>query len=203
VSSSPTLCAGAMILAAGAATRMGELKQLLSFAGKTLVERAVDLALEAGFAPVVLVVGAEAQTVERAINGKPVQIVKNDNWETGMGSSIRCGMAAIKEIRPDLPAVAILLADQPLVTAENLKSMREQLEQNTCSVVAAEYSGTVGVPAIFRREVFGRLAAVAPDAGAKKLLKELGTGVLTVPLPEAAADVDTPEDFAALARFRS
>jgi molybdenum cofactor cytidylyltransferase len=186
----------ALILAAGAATRMGRLKQLLPYRGQTLVEHCTAQALAAEFEPVVVVVGAEAEAVTAAIASKPVLIALNAAWQTGMGSSILTGMRRLETCSAG--AVAILLADQPLVTSAHLLAMANLLRSSHFQMVAAEYNGTLGVPAFFRREMFSQLAALAPEAGARQLLRGSGASIGRYPLPEAAMDVDTPEDFAAL-----
>jgi len=186
----------AIVLAAGAATRMGRLKQLLPYRGRTLVEHSIRQAMDAGFEPVIVVVGAEAQAVMAAIAAELVEVARNDAWESGMGSSIAAGMRHVAAGERD--AVAILLADQPLVTSAHLIAMAKLLEPTHIHIVAAEYSGTLGVPAIFKREMFPLLAALPPEAGARHLLREARLQIAVYPLPEAAMDVDTPEDFEAL-----
>ncbi len=193
----PCLPVAAIVLAAGAATRMGSLKQLLRYGNQTLVEHAIRHAMEAGFAPVIVVVGAEAQAVRAAIAALPVEIVQNDAWQLGMGSSIVTGMRTLQQLGTDSAAVAILLADQPLVTAQHLTAMRKLLHTADAPVVAAEYSGTLGVPALFKRDMFGVLAALTPEAGARHVLRDSGIDVISFALAEAAIDLDTPDDFAA------
>ena len=185
----------AIILAAGAATRMGRLKQLLPYHGKTLVEHSVRNAMEAGFEPVIVVVGAEADSVTAAVAQQPVATVRNDAWPTGMGSSIAAGMRFLKDTAD---AVAILLADQPLVTSAHLIALANLLQTSGAPIAAAEYAGTLGVPALFKREIFRLLATLPPEAGARHLLRGSGSGIAACQLPEAATDIDTPEDFAAL-----
>jgi molybdenum cofactor cytidylyltransferase len=183
--------AAGIILAAGAATRMGRLKQLLPYRGKTLVEHAVEQALAASFDPVIVVVGAEADSVRAGLSDKPILVVENLFWHLGMGSSIAAGVGVVMEAQ----AAAILLADQPLVEARHLREMQELLDASDASAIAAQYNGTLGVPALFKRELFGALRALDPAAGARSLLRARATAF---PLPEAAMDVDTPEDFAGL-----
>lgn len=180
-----------MILAAGASTRMGRLKQLLPYRGKTMVEHAVEQALAAGFHPLIVVVGAEAASVRAALSGQPVAIVENPRWQLGMGSSIAAGVEALLEMQ----SLAVLLADQPFVEARHLLQMQALLDSANAPAVAAQYGGTLGVPALFKRELFGALQSLDPAAGARGLLR---THALPFPLPEAAVDIDTPEDFAGL-----
>jgi molybdenum cofactor cytidylyltransferase len=190
----------AIILAAGAATRMGRLKQLLPFRGKSLVEYAVVQATEAEFHPVIVVVGADSRAVRNALAGLDVLVVENSRWESGMGSSIAAGVEYLEVSKADADAAAILLPDQPLLTADHLKQMGKLLGQSSAAVIAAHYDGTLGVPAIFRRTLFPRLIALHGEAGARSLLRDSKENVIPFDLPEAAIDVDTPDDFAALAR---
>ncbi len=186
------------MLAAGAATRMGTLKQLLRYGNRTLIEHTIRQAMEAGFAPVIVVVGAESEAVRASIATLPVEIVQNDVWQLGMGSSIVAGMRSLQQAGTESAAVAILLADQPLVTANHLTEMRQLLHTAKAPAIAAEYSGTIGVPALFKRDLFAVLASLKPEAGARHLLRDSGIEVMPFPLAEAAIDLDTPDDFAAL-----
>lgn len=188
----------AVVLAAGAATRMGKLKQLLPYRGRTFVQHAIRQALEASFDPVVVVVGAEAEAVQAAIAKERVHVVRNEHWRNGMGSSVSSGVKRIQGEGFDSAAVAITLADQPLVTAEHLRAMRREVHLSGAAIIAAQYNGTLGVPAIFARRMFGTLLHLPPEAGAKHLLRQPGLEVKAFPLPEAAMDVDTPDDLAVL-----
>jgi molybdenum cofactor cytidylyltransferase len=183
--------AAGIILAAGAATRMGRLKQLLPYRGKTLVEHAVEQALAAGFDPVIVVVGAEADSVRATLSARPVTLIENTIWHLGMGSSIAAGVGVLAEAH----AVAIMLADQPLVESRHLREMQALLDASEAPAVAAQYNGTFGVPALFKRELFEALRSLDPAAGARALLRP---HAVPFPLPEAAMDIDTPQDFATL-----
>ena len=81
--------------------------------------------------------------------------------------------------------------------------MREQLESTARAAVAAQYANRLGVPALFREELYALLAALPPESGAKYLLRDSGVTVSAFPLPEAATDIDTPSDFAALETMRT
>ena len=196
----PTAClpVAAIVLAAGSGSRMGQLKQLLSFDGQTLVENAVRVALDAGFDPIIVVVGAQSASVRKMIASKHVVIVENEQWQSGMGSSISAGVRQLRELGTDSAAVAILLVDQPLVTASHLREMKKLLSQPGTKIVAAQYTGVLGVPVIFKRDLFSVLAALEPQVGARLLLRDRNQAIMPFDLPEAAVDVDTPEDFAAL-----
>jgi molybdenum cofactor cytidylyltransferase len=188
----------AIVLAAGAAIRMGRLKQLLCYRGRTLVQHAVEQVIGAGFDPVIVVVGAEAAAVRLAVAAQRVLVVENERWGSGMGSSVAAGVGWLQQAGRDSEAVAILLTDQPLVTSAHLIAMSSLLQTSEAPILAAEYAGMPGVPALFRRVMFPALAALKPEAGARQILRDSGVSVVRFPLPEAAVDVDTPEDFETL-----
>ncbi len=187
-----------MILAAGAATRMGRLKQLLPYRGGTLLGHAIGQAIGAGFESITVVLGAEAGTVKDSIPDNRVDVIENTDWRSGMGSSISVGMRRLQARNAALTSVAILLGDQPLVESSHLQEMMRQLTNGDAAVIAAEYHGTLGVPAMFKQEWFSSLETLPPDAGARYLLRDSNINLLRFPLPEAGVDLDTPEDFAAL-----
>jgi molybdenum cofactor cytidylyltransferase len=177
---------------------MGKLKQLLPYRDRTFVQHAVAQVLEAKFDPVIVVVGAEAEAVRAAIAKERVHIVHNEYWRSGMGSSVSAGVKRIQQEGFESAAVAITLADQPLVLAEHLQAMRRQVYLSGAAIIAAQYNGGLGVPAVFARSIFGALANLPPEAGAKHLLRQPGLQVQAFPLPEAAMDIDTPDDLKAL-----
>ena len=184
--------AAAIVLAAGASSRMGALKQLLDAGGRSLVRGAVEAALAVPCAPVVVVVGAEAARVRAAVEGPGVEVVCNRGWREGIASSLRCGIRA-------LPATAsaafVLLCDQPAVAPALLRTMLAARRESGRSIVACRYAGVAGVPALFARERFGQLLALEGDAGARGLIAAAGDDVATVDFPDGAFDVDTPADW--------
>jgi molybdenum cofactor cytidylyltransferase len=180
-----------IVLAAGGSSRLGQPKQLVTFKGKTLIQNAVDIAQEAGADQVLVVVGAEAESVRTELGR--AQIIENTRWREGLSTSIQSGVI---ELERDCEVVVITLCDQPLITAEHIKALVMELEKS--SVAATAYDGTIGVPAAFTREVFSQLLALNGDKGAKSLLLTHPNPAL-VPLPQAAVDVDTPTDLIDLA----
>lgn len=177
----------AIILAAGESRRFGKPKQLAWFRKENLVQRATMTALCRGLRPVV-VLGANADLIEPYIHPL-VRIVHNLEWETGIGSSIRAGVSAIE---PEVDAVILMLCDQPLVSGRVLSQFEERA---SAGLVAAEYNGTIGVPALFGRQFFEELKSLEGAEGAKKILLKHADRVVRIPCPEAALDVDTPEDL--------
>jgi molybdenum cofactor cytidylyltransferase len=194
---SPPLRLGAVILAAGASTRLGRPKQLLEIDGRPLVARAAEAALAAGASPVVVVLGANAELIRPALQGLEAGLVLNQDWAEGMASSVRAGLHALGQITLRLDAVLLTVCDQPAFNAEVVQRLVAGLQASSRGIAAARYAGRNAVPAIFRREHFFALAHLKGDQGARALLREKPEDIVAVDLPELALDLDTPEDLAA------
>ena len=184
---------GAIILAAGGSRRMGRAKQLLTYEGKTLLVRAVDAALGAGCAPVVVVTGCSAERMAEELAGRDVIQVVNGDWEKGMGASIRRGVEAMG--RQTVDGAVVMLCDQPRVGPEALRRLIEAADGSRMPVVAAEYGATAGPPCFFVRELFPELSVLPDPAGGKAAILRDPSRVRLVPMEEAATDVDTPGDW--------
>jgi molybdenum cofactor cytidylyltransferase len=183
----------AVVLAAGEGRRMGSPKLLLSWGGKSLVRRAAEAALGA-CRRVVVVVGPEADRMRSELASLPVLVVSNPEYAEGVAASLRRGLREVA----DAPAVLVVLADQPAVTAGHLRRLVQAYREAGAAVVAASYGDAVGAPAVFSRRLFPELLALRGDAGAKRVVEEHRQEAVFVPVPEAAVDVDTPEDWETL-----
>lgn len=178
----------AIILAAGASSRLGQPKQLLEVGGETLLERAARLAHQAGFSPVVVVLGANAQQIRRKCELKAEVVVRNENWREGMASSIRAGLGALASAHR-LSGILLMTCDQPAVTADHLRMLA-----STGTVTASLYASRRGVPAYFPVSTLPDLAKLTGDSGARTLL----ASAQAIPLRGGELDIDTPADLALL-----
>ena len=191
---------GAVILAAGASTRMGEPKQLLPLQGRPLLVRAVEAALASPAWPVVVVVGAHSDKIRPVLARHPVLIAENPAWAEGMASSLRAGIDTLRQFSRSLDAALIALCDQPAFSAEAIARLVDAQRATGRSIVAARYADRLGAPALFLREHFAALAALTGEEGARTLLQQYADRVAAVDLPELAIDLDTPGDYAAQQR---
>jgi molybdenum cofactor cytidylyltransferase len=189
---------GAVILAAGASSRMGKPKQLLEFRGQTLVRRATLAAREAGCDPVVVVTGAHVETLEKELRGLNLRPINNPKWESGIGSSIRAGVQALLETDDKVTALILMLCDQPFVTSAILSGLLTAHRETGREIVASSYGGTFGVPALFGKAFFPELVRLKNDAGAKQVIQRHLARVHLLPFPQGEIDLDTPADFARL-----
>lgn len=189
-----------LLLAAGASTRMGRPKQLLPYHGRTLLRHAAETAVATGYLPIILVTGALHNELVNEVADLPIQAVYNFEWQTGMASSIRTGLAAVAIAQP--AAVLIMLTDQPLVTPELLKQLSTHQQHTQAPIVAAAYGDTIGVPAVFDKTMIPQLLQLQGQQGAGRLIANLGAAVGRVPFPAGLLDVDTPEQYAALLKLQ-
>ena len=189
----------AILLAAGGSSRLGQPKQLLHMDGRSLVRKAAETALASRCDEIYVVVGAVAAVVKQALSGVAVSVVRNPDWRSGISGSIRCGLQRVCREHRDIDAVLILLVDQPMVDVDVLNGLIETF-QDGAELVASEYAGTVGVPALFSRVYFDALRELTGDRGAKSVLLHYAGDVVTLPFPGGESDVDTAEDWARVGR---
>ncbi len=185
-----------ILLAAGGSTRMGRTKQALPYRGATLLRHAVGIARGAGLGPIVVVLGAEADSLRDGLVGPDLRVVVNTDWAHGMGGSIAVGMAELDREAPAATAVLVILADQPRVGPGRLRALAAELGRDGARIAACRYDdGALGVPAIFDRSFFPELRALAPAAGARSLIRLSSGEVRSIELGEDALDVDTLADY--------
>ena len=193
----------AIVLAAGKASRFGSPKQLLEIGGISLLDRACHVALAAGCGPVLRVLGAHAAMIRGRGCPSGVETLYHPAWAEGMGSSLAAGMHRLLELSPEIQAVFILLADQPMADEGLLRRMQGELARPDISIVLCNHGATAGPPALFAAGHFPGLAALGGDQGAKALASRHASAVAEVDFPEGAWDIDSPEVWERFTRARA
>jgi molybdenum cofactor cytidylyltransferase len=112
-----------------------------------------------------------------------------------MSSSIRAGIAAINQSNSKLDAVIIALADQPLISEAVFDRLIQSYQETKNIIIASAYDDIVGVPALFDKTLFSELMNIEGDKGARVLMRKYLNEVLTIKIPEAGIDIDTPDDY--------
>ncbi len=181
-----------VLIAAGESRRLGAPKQLLPWAGYTLLRHAALTALEADLGSVTVVLGSNEAACRAALEGLPLEISHNSDWPSGMGSSIAVGVRALQA--KSLEAVIVMLCDQPFVTATTLRDLEVVWRRSGCEVVATRAGEILGPPALFSSKRFHRLLDLHGHQGAKSILQD-EPSLRWIESPEAAIDVDTAEDW--------
>ncbi len=181
-----------IILAAGSASRFGQLKQLLDWQGETLVHRAARIALDAGLKPVLVVTGAHEDRISAAVADLPVQCIFNPEWEVGQGSSVAAG---VRTLSPRVGAAVFLLADQPLTSPGLIASLVETHSRDGNPIIGPLFDGQRGNPVLFDRVTFQDLSQLHGDTGGRAIFSRYPVRWIPWHNASAGLDIDTPADF--------
>lgn len=187
-----------ILLAAGRSRRFGgdRPKQLLDFHGEPMVRRMARRALASRLDRVMVVVGYKAAEVTAALAGLGVEAVENADWESGLASSVRVGLAAARAAG-EPPAVMFLPADQPLLAPPHLDRLLAAWEGADPAIVEPRFAGRRGAPVLFSRRLLGELEGLTGDAGGRRVIERHPELVHGVELGEEAPlqDVDSPDRY--------
>ena len=187
-------CAG-ILLAAGGSTRYGQPKMLLPWRGKPLIRHAAEAALAGGLSPVIVVTGAVDNPLREALAGLAVEFAPNPLWQEGQSTSLRAGIHALSN---RIGSAVFLLADQPFVTPELVRTLRDRHAETLAPVIAPRVGDRRGNPVLFDRDTFADLLALRGDTGGRAIFQKTRMTYLDWPDANLLLDVDTPEDYAHL-----
>ncbi|MFC7891787.1 NTP transferase domain-containing protein [Streptomyces sp. NPDC057381] len=185
-----------LLLAAGGGRRLGgRPKALLEHRGHPLVEHAIAALRAAGCARVHVVLGARADAVRERAALDGCVVVENPDWEQGMGSSLRAGLASLTGT--GARAALVSLVDQPGIGAEAMARVRGGFRDET-SLVSAAYAGARGHPVLLGAGHWpGVMATATGDRGARAYLREHEARITLVECGDVARpyDIDTEADL--------
>src|SRR5277367_5737543 len=192
---------GAVILAAGTSSRMGEAKQLLRLGGSTLLDQVVHNLRGSRVAEIVIVLGHEAETIKQQTAVKNLKVVVNESYRQGMGTSLRAGLSALPS---EVDAALIVLADQPFVRSATFDQIIDHYQQSNAQIVIPVYKGFRGNPVLLDRSVFPEVMALTGDIGCRAIFGNHLEGIAKVPVEDVGIllDLDSKDDVARLQNFR-
>lgn len=193
----------AIILAAGASSRMGEPKQILKVSGRCMLDHSILAAVNASIDPPIVVLGANAELIEsRATQLSRCTVVKNDNFHLGLSTSLIRGIQAAP---PLTDAYIFILADQPMVKSNLLLEMMEEFTKTRADVLYPEFQGQRGNPVIVASRLHDRLLLARGDSGARHLIADSSLKIVPYRVTTSAVitDIDTPEDFQKICKANS
>jgi molybdenum cofactor cytidylyltransferase len=185
----------AIILAAGGSSRLGSPKQLLIYRDETLLQRTINAVKHAGIKCIILVLGSSKDLILSQTDIAGVDVVENENWQTGIASSLATGIKALKSIQPLPDAAILMVCDQPYISSSILTELIAEGKTTGKPIIACEYENVTGVPALFNQSFFEQLENLDGDAGAKKIIKEYSDKVAIVPFPLGIVDIDTQDVY--------
>ena len=184
-----------IILAAGRSARLGSPKQTLTYRGKSLLQHSIDTAIESNASPVIVVLGSGKETIEKELDRTQIFILENRNWESGMASSISCGISNLQTIAPNSEAAILMVCDQPFVSAALLNDLMNKHKESGKAIIASSYEYTLGTPALFHKSLFSELSALEGESGAKSLIKKYHLQTASISFDQGSIDIDTRENY--------
>lgn len=184
----------AVLLAAGESRRMREFKQLLRLGDKTFVEHCVDNLLASSVDEVIVVTGHRESEVRRAIGNRPVKIAHNPDYESGMTSSIKCG---VRHVSDSAKACVISLVDQPRIDTGTIDHLIEAYESVRSLIVIPTYGEKSGHPILLDLALREEILAMDPEIGLRQVVLAHSAVITRVPVssPTVLEDCDLPEDY--------
>ena len=192
-----------VLLAAGNSSRFGSPKLLSpveSSGDSTLIGHAARAALDT-LLPLIVVTGAYAEKITAALEGINARLVHNNDWEQGMGTSIATAFSYLLQEENPFDAAIVCPADMPLIGAKQFQRLINAHQQLPQGIIVSEFGEAQGPPCLFPRRYFEQLALLNGPQGARTLLKEHREQITSVLMPEAAMDIDTPDDYARLQKI--
>jgi molybdenum cofactor cytidylyltransferase len=184
-----------IILAAGSSSRLGQSKQMLDIDGEKLLVKTIKTALGSDGGPIAVVLGANEKQHREILKVLPVHIVYNEDWQSGMGSSLKKGLRYLLSEDPSLEAVVVLVCDQPLMISENINNLILKHHETKKAIIASRYAQMPGVPVLFDKIYFPKLMSLPDDQGAKKIILQHNDDVFEVDFPGGETDLDRMEDY--------
>ncbi|MGD9694793.1 MAG: NTP transferase domain-containing protein [Thermoleophilia bacterium] len=183
-----------LVLGAGGSRRLGRPKQLLPYAGGTLLGHVVGVARECGFDQLVVAIGGWAAEVRAGVDLAGATVVVNEAYGEGCSSSIAAALGAVD---PRCEVLVLMLGDQPGVSAATVRALLEG--RGDAELALCAYDDGPGHPIAFARPLFGELSSLHGDRGVWRMVDRAGDAARRVPVPGAVPlDVDTEEDYAAV-----
>lgn len=181
-----------IILAAGGSQRFGKPKQLLEWRGKPFIWHVVQKSLQAGLQPVVVVSGAYSQLVENAISELPVKVVHNSDWQVGLSTSVKCGLASVAD---QVGAVVFLMSDVPQVPQAVIERLVSAHREKAGMIFSTTSQGQSVNPVLFDRRCFEDLLKLEGERGGKVLFNKYSVETLEWENSNDLRDIDREEDY--------
>ncbi len=186
----------AVVLAAGASTRLGQSKQLAPIAGRPALAYTLGALRASSVHRIVLVLGHNADAVAAALDLTDITVVRNDAYAEGQSTSV---LAGVKSLGDDVVAALMVVGDQPMLSPTVVNAILHAYDQTGGPFIVPIYDGEWGNPVLLARATWPLLDNLKGDTGARPVLRKHMDMVLEVPVPGSLLDdIDTPEDYARL-----
>ena len=180
-----------VILAAGESSRLGYPKQTLKYQGKTLIERAIEVAKDVVDPKRILILVGGYQNEVTAFIPEDMNILVNPNWKSGMGSTIS---HAVRNVSGSCDSILFMPSDLPLLSGSDLQNIIDKADSSDRTIIYSSFDDGIGIPVLFKSELFEELKNIEPSIGAKKIILTHRENTELVRVPNAAFDIDTQDD---------
>lgn len=184
----------AILLAAGFSSRMGELKALLPWKGKTLIEYQIEQLLEVGLAEIFVVLGYRAEELQKRISAYDVITVLNENYPSGKSTSIQKGVSCVAD---DIDGILVSAVDQP-VSSETLRTLIRAFHQTKRKVLIPVYQEKRGHPVLFSVSVKRDLMKVNEESkGLRNVIQKYHDAIEHIPVnePHVLLNLNNLDDY--------
>jgi len=184
----------AIVLAAGASSRMGTQKLLLPFGGKTVIEKVIEQVESVVKSNILVVLGSHRDEIRNKIGRPQVKYIHNELYMEGMLSSVICGFKALPD---DVKAALLYLGDQPQIPSGIALQVISAWRQSGKGIVIPVFSGKRGHPVLIETRYMKEIEQLDPEQGLRMLSKKFSSDVQEVECTsqEILRDIDTPEDY--------
>jgi len=191
-----------ILLAAGESKRMGKPKLLLNLGKSNIINTTIENLLKSKIFELILVLGHEAQKLERSLSSqdKRIKLVTNKNYKEGMSTSIKCGVLTASK---DSEAFLIALGDQPLISPKIINRLIEKYQTSGLGIVTVMHQSLRGHPVIISKKYVQEMLSLNGDIGARDLLKKHldDTASINIESSEEFFDIDRTQDYEELKKI--
>ena len=189
-----------IILAAGSSQRMGTPKALLKIGEKTFLQHIVEVLRSARITDIVIVLGAEAEEIQKSLAWFDGKIVVNEEWQKGQLTSIITGLNNLDMAMTDpeeINGAMICPIDHPLLSQALIVNLLYGYWTSKKKIIIPTFNGQRGHPVVFDKELFDELRSAPPDVGARAVVYKNTDDVYEVPVKEEGVliNIDTHEDY--------
>lgn len=181
-----------VILAAGNSRRFGGVKQLAEIDGKPMLQLVIDHCCSVCEAELFVALGAGCDEILAKLDLKGARVLEIEEWSQGVGSTIS---NSVEQIQQNYEGILFIAGDQPAITSDSLAPLIDCWRARPDLACCASYNATLGIPAIFPQRLFSDLCELSGDQGAKPILLAENEHLRQFEMPQAAVDIDWPEDI--------